>query len=332
MLAIQSQMSAARIADLTTKMGKLNQESSQFNWDNQIRIATRTLGDALGMLGKAGGTALGKMEGAMHRLDIQGTQLGLQLQQRGITTALAQAQFQAPGQTGEERFFAQKEAIAKAGIQQEQLNISTQQFNLSKQIWIENANRSATDAQKAITSMQLARNAEGYTIAAQEAIAKEGQIMATKVAGMDAILGTATGNWGDVLSAATQGVGQFAGTLKDGTDALRKILGYSPITTGNAGRNDGGKATGYLGSASRPTDVTFGEAGTETVAILRNPRAGTLAATGGGGTSGSVTVNINGPVVRNEQDIAELARCVAAEVEKSLARKGQMFGLRGAAV
>jgi len=45
-----------------------------------------------------------------------------------------------------------------------------------------------------------------------------------------------------------------------------------------------------------------------------------------------VTVNINGPVVRNDQDISSLARAVAAEVERSMSRKGQMFGLRGPSV
>jgi len=50
------------------------------------------------------------------------------------------------------------------------------------------------------------------------------------------------------------------------------------------------------------------------------------------GGGGPVTININGPVVRNDQDISSLARQVAIEVERSLSRKGQMFGLRGPAV
>ena len=368
MLAIQSQMSAARIADLTTKMGKLNQKSSQFNWDNQIRIATRTLGDALGMLGKAGGTALGKMEGAMHRLDIQGTQLGLQLQQRGITTALAQAQFQAPGQTGEERFFAQKEAIAKAGIQQEQLNISTQQFNLSKQIWIENANRAATDAQRAIEVMVSSRDAEKATIAAQESIAATQQDLAAKVALMQTLVGQADTNWSTVTGAALSGISQFSGALDEGVTAIYKALGYNvsskngvntfkagsgpsqygpdTVTTTSPGggftaspgsgewssggggtggfsssgtgtltsdqfakftawtlANPGasqakinaefkslgvpGFATGFLGTTTGMSQMTVGEAGAETIAVLRNPRSMM-----GGGSSRPASVEL----------------------------------------
>jgi len=78
-----------------------------------------------------------------------------------------------------------------------------------------------------------------------------------------------------------------------------------------------------------------GEAGPETVAILRNPRAASMSdyvGGGGGGGSASVTVNINGPVVRGDADISSLARQVAVEVERTLSRKGQMFGLRGPAV
>jgi hypothetical protein len=53
---------------------------------------------------------------------------------------------------------------------------------------------------------------------------------------------------------------------------------------------------------------------------------------GDGGGTNSVTVNINGPVVRGEQDISGLARAVAGEVERVLAKKGQMLGLRSPAV
>jgi phosphotransferase system HPr (HPr) family protein len=356
-----SQEASLSIQHTTEALAGIQLEADKQSWGNSIRLATRSLGDALGMAGKTGSvaaTALGKMERASHFLEVQGTQLGLQLQQRSITTALAQAQFQAPGQTGEERFFAQKEAIAKAGIQQEQLNISTKEFNLSKQIWVENANRAATDAQRAIEVMVSSRDAEKATVAAQASIAASEQKLGVAVAGMQSLVGQADANWSTMTGAALSGISQFSGALDDGVTAIYKALGYSvssknginTFTAGSGpsqygpstvtttspaqggGRNDGGRATGMLGSFSTPTNVTFGEAGTETVAILRNPRAGSLGAEGGGGASGPVTVNINGPVVRNEQDIAELARCVAIEVEKSLARKGQMFGLRGAAV
>jgi hypothetical protein len=312
-LAIQANVSSAKIADLTTKMGKLNQEASQFNWDNQIRLASRAVGDALGAISGAGikntsgvsGTAtqLGIWQGMSHKLDIMNQSLSLQLQQRSITTALAQAQFSAPGQTGEERYFAQVEAIQKASIQQQQLNIATQQFDLGQKIWNENANRAALDASKAITNMQLARNAEGYAITAQENIAKQQAILATKVAGMNAILGTATGNWSDALSAAAQGVGQFAGSVKDGVKAVYEALGYTKTTdkSGNtvltaptsgfgstgtpvvvvpgyapvsSGGGGGGKknAAGFLGSIGHATEMIVGEAGPETVAIIRNAR------------------------------------------------------------
>ena len=319
-LAGGSEVASAAIAGLTTKMGTLNQEANSFNWANQIRLATRSLGDALGAISGAGvkntsgvsgaGTQLGVWQGMSHKLDIMNQTLSLQLQQRQITTALAQAQFMAPGQTGEERYYAQVEAIQKAAIAQKQQGIGVQQLDLGQKIWNENANRAALDASKAITSMQLARNAEGFAITAQENIAKQEQILATKVAGMNAILGTATGNWNDALSAATQGIGQFAGSIDDGIKAVYEALGYTKTTTPTGatvltapasgfgsggtptvtipaytgpgvayplvgtGQSGGGKkkAAGFLGSVSGPTQMIVGEAGTETVAILANPR------------------------------------------------------------
>jgi hypothetical protein len=100
-------------------------------------------------------------------------------------------------------------------------------------------------------------------------------------------------------------------------------------STGYMGRH----AAGYLGAFARGATFTVGEAGPETVAILRNPRTHTLVNGGGdgGGSAGPVTININGPVVRNDQDISRLARAVADEVERSLSRKGQLLGLRSPA-
>ena len=67
--------------------------------------------------------------------------------------------------------------------------------------------------------------------------------------------------------------------------------------------------------------MIVGEAGTETVAILRNPK--NVAATSSGGGA-SIVININNPSVRNDDDIAAIARAV----EKALNRKASLIGLR----
>lgn len=335
----QSQDLSAGIAKLTTNMARLNQAASQASWANQIRLASRALGDALGMLGRVGGTRLGQLQREQWMVSRASQQLGLQLQQRQITTQLAIAQFQAPGETGEERYMRQKEALVTADIGQKQLGFSWQEFTISGSIWKENAERAATDAGMAIDVMQKARNAEGYTIAAQEAVAKKQQLLAQTMGRMDAMFAQSRGNWGAALNAATQGIGEFAGSLDVAVREIYKTLGYSVsrdkngnlVISGSGLPGGGGNARGIVGLARGQTQAIMGEAGDEAVAILRNPRMGSFAPDSGGGGSSSVVVNVNGPVVRNDQDISSLARAVAAEVERTLSRKGQLLGLRSPA-
>jgi hypothetical protein len=135
-----------------------------------------------------------------------------------------------------------------------------------------------------------------------------------------------------MLKTLTRNYHEIMDAIAKGTPAeQRQAIVDSPWTGGHY-RNGRGfpqvAAKGFLGTTSGP--MLVGEAGAETVAILRNPRSASL--TSMGGSSGPVTININGPVVRNDQDISSLARQVAIEVERSLSRKGQMFGLRGPAV
>lgn len=351
---------SGEIANLTKGMMEASRAASVASWANQIRIANRSLGDALGLLGKIGGTRLGHLQREQWLNSRASQHLGLQLQQRQITTQLALAQFQAPGETGEERYFKQKEAIATAGISQQQLNFSFKDFTLSGQIWKITADRAATDAQRAITVMQLARDAETTAINSQIQIANKSRLLAQEVATIDRILGKAQGNFSSQLSAATSGISDFSGSLKEGLKEVWKALGYTVTeskngtvkVTGrsNAGSTDGAgtygagstyhppttapkpEATGILGMTAGATDITVGEAGTETVAILRNPRTSSLAPSSGGGGAPVINISISGPVVRSEQDIDALATAVAAKVERSLSRKGQMFGLRGSSV
>jgi hypothetical protein len=82
----------------------------------------------------------------------------------------------------------------------------------------------------------------------------------------------------------------------------------------------GPKASGFLGNVSGATSMIMGEAGTETVAILRNPRTATLSGGGGGG----VTININHPVVRDDQDINK----ITASVVRAINTRTALLGLR----
>jgi hypothetical protein len=315
--------------------------------------------------------------------------LNLQLQQRSITTNLALAQFQAPGETGEERYFRQKESIVKAGIEQEQLNISKDVFAAQLTEWTIIAKRSLQEATAQLAAARLSNENAGKIAAAEGLIAATSADMAADLEKANSILSDATGkagtsmeaaksyveNFGDTIAGVLTPMGNFGNTLGGAATGMKKFLeavGFtfkanpngtttvtSPTVNGQAGvstttaavrvtpttligvqevmRNKDLNKNGIIGAASgalfnttRPTDLTVGEAKGETVAVLRNPRAASMNEFGGG--SSSVTVNINGASVRNDNDISSLARQVAVEVERSLSRKGQMFGLRGPSV
>ena len=66
-------------------------------------------------------------------------------------------------------------------------------------------------------------------------------------------------------------------------------------------------ASGLLFNTAGTTNLTVGEAGTETVAVLRNPRQMMMGGMGGGG---AIIININNPVVRDNSDIEKIARAV----------------------
>jgi hypothetical protein len=68
--------------------------------------------------------------------------------------------------------------------------------------------------------------------------------------------------------------------------------------------------------------MIVGEAGTETVAVLRNPRAMMLGSGDGGGDN---IVNFNGDIhVRSDADITAIAR----EVSRVQGREASLRGLR----
>ncbi|HEY6032459.1 MAG TPA: GNAT family N-acetyltransferase [Gaiellaceae bacterium] len=348
------------IANVTANMNALNAEAARASWANQIRLAGRSLQDALGTIrgytGRgAAGSQFGRLEGAMQKL-------AFALQAREIATARAVAQFQAPGQTGEERYMQQKEALAKAAIAQQQL--TNQQ-----QVYAINIGRAVTDTNAAIGVMTKARDAEINALAAQDRINAAEAVLATKVQSMATLTGQADQNWQTITGAALSGISDFSGALDDGIKAVYKALGYKVTTNPQTGTNTftqvgnapfaqqgssfalkaftdalgaagaggaptdrkGGKQTGFLGTISSPTSMTVGEAGAETVAVLRNPRTTDIAPQGGGGGPMNFSITINYSGGGSPQDAAALARQVADEVERRMSRKGQMLGLRAPA-
>jgi len=345
-------MSSA-ISDLTADMLNAQQAAADVSYANQIRLANRALGDALGMLGEANGTRLGYLQREQYlagrasqslgltsqKIGLMANKLSLALQARQIATNLAVAQFQAPGETGEERYARQREAIIRAGIEKKQLGfsqqqqgISEQQFGISQkqfvlagQIWAENAQRAATDASKTIAVMQASRSAQLQAAVAQKKIAVAQQRMGEYLQRAANVARRAENRKNQYITSVTQGATSLGAAFEEVAVALRGAID----TLAGGGTQDRGTkhAAGFLGTVSGATRMTVGEAGAETVAILRNPRTSSLNSGGGGGPM-SLSITISGNTVRSDDDLERLATMVARKVEKSMGRKGQMLGLR----
>ena len=90
-----------------------------------------------------------------------------------------------------------------------------------------------------------------------------------------------------------------------------------------------GHARGFVADTRGASSMTVGEAGTEHVVVLRNPRRTSLPdPSGGGGGYGpmNMTVNFNGPMqVRDESDID----AIVSKVERALDRRAASMGLVG---
>jgi hypothetical protein len=368
-LKSEANESTRTIARLSRGMARIQQEAGEVQWANQIRLGKRALADAIGLLGEAGGSRLGYLQReqwlasrasqslglASQRIGLISQELSLALQRRQIATQVAVAQFQAPGETGEERYVRQREAIIRAGIQrrqvglqgqqlgisQEQYGLATRQFRIAGQVWAENARRGAIDAGRSLEVMRVTRRAQLRAAASQEAIAIEQKALGVTMRRVNNITGAAGRNFNTALSTASSNVSNFSGALEDGEDAIRAVMGLparqrgrggapDDITAGTGGQgrqtNASRSAAGFIGTTSAESTMIVGEAGAETVAVLRNPRRASMS--GGGGGPVTMTININNPSVRSDSDIDRLGQSVASAVERAMAKKGEMLGLR----
>ena len=350
-LMSSAQSASTRLKDLQEGIASLSATATGLQWANTMRISLRGIADATNYLAGSSKKAAGNLGLVQHQLWDLGRKsqsLNLQLQQRQITTNLAVAQFQAPGETGEERYFRQKEAIATAGIQQTQLDISKEVFAKQLTEWTIMASRAVEDANKAWKAAEAMFRAQTEAAGKAAEIANLSAQIAADLAAASDIYETAAGKFSAAQKIATQFATTFGGSINamvikaneltdtfgDSAKGMRQFLvalGFTFDSKGNVTAPVMRAASGVLGTTSGATSMVVGEAGTEHVAVLKNPRLGSLP-TGGGGGSSNVTVNINGASVRNDNDISSLARQVAVEVERSLSRKGQMFGLRGPSV
>jgi len=350
------------IANIKIGVETQNAALAANQYANSIYMAKRSLQDAKGLMGLAGGkNNLGAIERQQFLLQRESQGLGLGLNQKQINFSLAQASFQSPGDTSEERAARKEQAKIEAEYAQKQLDIQKKLFGLGKRSFDISGARNIRDIGKQIDLLEQGRTVTLNTIAAEKKIIALTKLQAAENKKVETYYNTAVQRSNDVIG-YSQSIANAAGkAMKDITTAMIKEFqryfkdttdtmtnwGTSPGASGGSvglqgktlteaqkqyekdhnvdlnGNNIIGRATGIVGMATSPTTMLVGEAGNETVAVLRNPRS-MLSPMGGGGGGGNTTVIINNPVVRKDQDIA----AITVSVERALNRRAALIGMR----
>jgi len=352
----------AEMQKISTASAKMSGELAAAQYGNQRRIMVRELEDALALSGQVNNAGVGYL-GVLQRqqvmldrsnqsLSLQAQQIGIMLSQRQINFQRAVAGFVTPGITAEERGAAIEQAGIEADYAQKQLDIQKElaknaqkSYKLNIQIFDETVKRQITDLRAGlglldknyITNIEIKLNEDKL-----KEIDKARQVVAAKLNGyisagierQNLMISTA------VTAAATisGSVADFYKTVTTMTNSYFTSValwmqtvangGTPPGTTkgGGGGANKSNEipnAAGSLGTYSSPTSMLVGEAGTETVAILRNPRTASATPMGGGGGM-TVVINVSGNSIRDDRDIDLLTD----RIERKLNMKASLLGFR----
>ena len=321
-------------------------QTAQYNY--QLYIARRSLTDIrqlTGQIGKTEGDNLGLYERANLLLGRQAQQLQFVLSQRQINLQRALAGFVVPGLTPAEQNARVQEAKVEADFAQKQLDIQKQMFgNQVKIVDIGNL-RQASDLVKQIGLLEQGRKVTLDTQLAQEKLTRLSEMQQALTAEASVYITTVNQQIAKAEADMTE-IEAATGTriskiMAQGIKAAYAVgnafflgisggfLGSGDGTPGSSGGSQVRKAnaSGALYNTQGTTSLgpygIAGEAGRETVAILRNPKPFMLS-TGGGGGGGSV--NFYGDInVRSEADIEAIAR----RVTQAQGRRASLSGLRG---
>jgi len=352
-----------QIESIQTGIANRNASLAAAQYNHQLFILNRNLQDALALAGKRASKEgeLGKLQREQFELSKQQTALqresqalSLNLTQRQINFQRAVAGFVAPGTTPEERAARIEEAKIEADYAQKQLDIqkklfglSGREFTISVKLFDESAKRQVQDLRYAIADLTTSHKVQLENAAALEAIdaikAHEAEVSAEIGVAIDksvkkasAAISTAldittkTGEaFNDILRQTATAWGTF---VSQGVSVANALAGAGPAGGGRSRSIP--NASGAYFNTTKKLNLTVGEAGTETVAILRNPRSLTVpvpTASGGGfGAPPQITIIVTGNKISDQADEAALAQRISDKVEETFMRKTSLFGLRRA--
>lgn len=305
-----------------------------------------------------------------NELTLQSNTLSIILAQRQINFQRSLAGFVTPGETPQEIAARAREAELEANFAQKQLDIQKEQLKLAReqqgiagkalplqfQIQDVGFQRQLTDINAEIALLNQGIRLTVNTAAAERAIAHltalenelvkragtyvdegakaagafmEGvaQVKAATVDGMDTVIRQTANAWNIFIRQGVYAVGALTGGPGIPPPSNNPSDQDPDATFGGRQR-----AEGWYGMVSGATRITVGEAGPETVAIIRNPRSWTPAAPSSGGWSGgggNITVMVTGNQIGgSEQDQERFAAIIARKVEEIQSRRGSLLGLR----
>ena len=324
------------IADTQASIANAQAGLQLKEYNNQLFIAKRSYSDILGLQDKSvhqGASHLGVLERQNVELSRQSEALQRMLQQRQINFQLATAGFIVAGQSPEERAARIKDARTQAEFAQKQLDIQKKAANNNIKIFdLQNVN-AARDALAAIGLLREGRSVTINTKVAEEKLQRLQKLQADNVkrAGkyLEAVEGEASIAQSEIYKLeaaygkAVDGITRL--TIQNFIKFVRQLASNMPFTASygpnDLGSNRRGYAAGGVFSTTGRTDITVGEAGNETVAVVRNPRSISPTSMNGGG---GVTININNPVVREDGDINKITQSVI----RALNTRTALLGLR----
>jgi hypothetical protein len=401
--SIGANAGAMRSLQIENTWAQANLQVAQY--DEQIRVANRSLQDAISFQTGLGHGELGLLQYRARNLEISAAEvgfrqqeLGLQSQQLGLQEAglgirsrelaLMQSQrqinfqrslagFVTPGASPEEIAARQAEAkieadfaqqqqdiaveslgvtrqqvdlqAANIGLAREGLAIAREQFNVQQAMITVNASRAITDLSNQLDLLSRARTVTLQVAVNNEAIAAYQEAIERDTETLQSVIQQAYQVQTQIMQGAAQLAAEYGGTLqKWNTMLLDRLNEYvngvgrvfsgswsgSPPTGGGGGGGGAGnqliKATGYQSNVASPTTITVGEAGPETVAILRNPRTTTMAPSGGGGALPPIVIDVHdNQIGGSSEDTEAFAAMIARKVEETMSRKSSLLGLRG---
>ena len=349
------------IAKLQAGASELQLDLEQAQYNEQIRIGTRGLGDLLALNNKqsmsvgdqvVAATKLGELQRAQINDQRELARIQLARNQRQLNMQIALSRLRSPGETPEERAVRRREAEMLAKEQQQELNISKRTTERGYTIQDIQFGRQLTDAVEQLKLLQQGRDVTINVRGIQKIIEAKQQLLQVKqqylevpreagiamrrttigiVATMEQRLGKITEAQVKALKDFVEGVNEAYEDFDPWSDAPTKKRDRKP--RGTAGDDASTKfgsrptAAGYFGAVSGPTGFVAGEAGTEHVVVLRNPKSGMLAFNGNsgggrnpGGSGGGMTLNMTiNAQVSNEADEDRLVRKVARSLHDEYA-------------